>query len=291
METFAQFGVPAGKIARAAIAAVMFGAAPASAHRIEKHFSVEDHPVIVLHNSSGTVVIHSWQKPEVQVVADHASPKVEVDAEQKGNLVELKTHVLSEDLSPDDLKADYEVTVPEEAELQIHNDSGSVRVERVFGDLMFETVAADVNLERTAGNLVIKTVGGPFTCEQCAGRIEANSISGPVNLIRTESSNIRAQTSSGDILLDSDLRPNGIYYLKTYSGGILVRFSPDDSFDLSATSIYGKVENEANLKPPAHDTRHPSQRFARSLFGTYNDGKARVELSSFSGTIQIRKRE
>ena len=87
-----------------------------------------------------------------------------------------------------------------------------------------------------------------------------------------------------------DFLPNGLYVMKNYSGVIEVRFSPADSFDLSATSLQGRVFNEANLIPPAHNT-HTSPRFARSLFGSVNQGRAKVEVTSFSGTINIRKRE
>ncbi len=48
---------------------------------------------------------------------------------------------------------------------------------------------------------------------------------------------------------------------------------------------------QANLKPDPHGKTHASPRFAKGLFGTVNEGHAKVELSSFSGTIKIRKRE
>jgi hypothetical protein len=35
----------------------------------------------------------------------------------------------------------------------------------------------------------------------------------------------------------------------------------------------------------------PRSSLAKSLFGTMNDGHAKVELSSFNGTIKISKRE
>src|SRR5262249_24505197 len=101
---------------------------------------------------------------------------------------------------------------------------------------------------------------------------------------------IQAQTSSGNILLDSELRPNGYYHLKNVSGQIEMRFSPEDSFDLMAISYKGAVQNEATLKP-RHNPRHiPSDPRISSMFGTYNEGKAHVELTSFSGKIQILKR-
>src|SRR5579872_3398340 len=67
-------------------AVLLLGAfSPLYAHHLEKQFTVQSHPLITLHNPSGTVTISSWDKPEVMVVADHGSEKIEVDAEQNGD--------------------------------------------------------------------------------------------------------------------------------------------------------------------------------------------------------------
>ncbi len=263
---------------------------PAFAHRIQKHFKVASHPVLTLHNSSGKVTIRSWQKPEIQVIANHKSQKVDVGAEKKGNMVLVSTHILSDNVTPADLEVDYRITVPQETELSIHNDSGKVNVDGVLGDTTVETVAADVKLKQVTGYIMVRTIGGSFTCEQCSGRIDANSISGGIDLLSSESSNVQASTSTGNILLDSDLLPNGLYQLRNYSGHIDVLFSPSDSFDVSAISLRGKVVNDANLKQPAGSAHHLPP-FARSLFGTYNEGRARLVINSFSGTIVIRQRQ
>lgn len=262
---------------------------PAQAHHLEKHFSVKPHPVVIVHNPTGMITVNSWNKPEVLVVADNASSLVEVDALQKENLVELITHLLSESAGPDDLRADYHITVPEDAELQIHNDAGSVAVAKILGDTAVETATAGVALEDIAGYLTVKTIGGSVDCLRCTGRIEISSFSGNLHLLQDRSSHIRAQTSRGNILFDSEFLPNGTYLLKNYSGVIEVRFSPVDSFSLSAISLRGKVNNEASLIPPEHST-HSAPRFGKSMFGSFNQGRARVELSSFDGTIDIRKR-
>lgn len=275
----------------AAAAFLMLGAAsPAYAHHLVKEFTVQSHPLITVHNPSGTITISSWTKPEVMVVADHNSPKIEVDAEQVGNRVDIVTHLLAENISPEELRANYVITVPEDSELQIHNDSGAVGVSKILGDMNVETVAAGVDAQDDGGYLVVQTVGGSFECLRCSGRIEVHSISGNVRLLDDHSSNIWAQTSTGNIVLDGDFLPNGIYRLKNYSGAIKVRFSPGDSFDVSATSLYGKVDNQAKLIPPAHPNQRPP-RFARSLFGSFNRGRAKLELSSFNGTISIHKRD
>src|SRR2546422_2345072 len=57
-------------------------AVPASAHRIEKRFPVTGRPVITVHNANGRIEVKSWKKPEVVVVGNHASDRVEVDTER-----------------------------------------------------------------------------------------------------------------------------------------------------------------------------------------------------------------
>jgi DUF4097 and DUF4098 domain-containing protein YvlB len=270
-------------------------AAPAiEAHRLEKSFPVSMRPVVSVRNDNGKITVRSWQKNEVRVVAEHSSNKVEVDADQRGNRVEITTHVLSQNVTSDELKADYEISVPEETELQIKNDAGTVAVVRISGDMTVETVLADVSMEEVAGYLVVKTVSGSLVCVRCAGRIEANSISGNLRLMQPVSSNVHAQTYSGKIFFDGDFLPGGVYVLKNHRGPIEVKYTDSDSFDLRATSIYGTVDQEPSLslKPPVHDQRlSPGvKRNSNSLFGTYNSGAARVELTSFSGTISIRKR-
>jgi DUF4097 and DUF4098 domain-containing protein YvlB len=261
----------------------------ALADHIEKHFKVDAHPVITLHNPDGMVTVKAWTKPEVMVVANRSTNQVEVDAVQTGNRVDIMTHPVADGTDTSGLRADFEIRVPQDAELQIHDDSGAVSVNSVLGDMNVETVGAGVELSDAAGYLTVKTVDGGFQCERCAGRIEVSSIGGSFRLLDLRSYQVRAQTSKGNILFSGEFLPNGMYELKNYSGVIEVRFSPDDSFDMSATSLKGKVNNEAKLAPPNHP-QHFYSRFNNSLFGSFNSGRAKVELSSFDGTINILKR-
>jgi DUF4097 and DUF4098 domain-containing protein YvlB len=268
---------------------LLVGAKPASADRLVQHFKVEAHPVITIHNPNGTITVRAWTKSEVMVVANRATSQVEVDCEQNQNRIDVLTRQVSGSASPDDLRADYEISVPEDAELEIHDDSGGVNVSNVLGDMNVETIGAGVDLEDAAGYLTVKTVGGSFQCVRCAGRVEVSSISGSFRLIDMRSYNVRAQTSTGNILFTGAFLPNASYRLKNYSGVIEVRFSPADSFDLSATSLKGKVRNEAKLKLSSH--HHFLPKFGNALFGALNSGRAKVELSSFDGTINILNRD
>ena len=135
---------------------LLLGALPASADKIQRHFKVDARPVVTIHNPNGAITVRAWTKLEVMVIATRASDQVVVDAEQIGNRVDILTRQVSESASPESTRADYEISVPEDAELQIHDDSGGVNVSNVLGDMNVETIAADVDMTDVAGYLAVK---------------------------------------------------------------------------------------------------------------------------------------
>lgn len=276
------------------ILTILMLATPAAAqtHHWDKRFVVDGKPVIILRNPNGRVHVNASDRNEVLVSVQYTGSRVVIESEQADNRVEMVTHLTGpQTTSPADLRADFEITVPIEAELQVRTDSGSVVVESVHGDMSFDTVAANVSLQDVEGILVIKSVGGSLVCTRCAGRLDATSISGNLSLLQPLLNHVRLQTSSGSIRFDGDFLSRGIYVMKNYSGTIDVRFSDRNSFDVRATSLYGLVVNQAPVVPDTHRVAPPPPSMARSLVGSVNQGQARVELSSFNGTIRISKRE
>lgn len=265
-------------------------ALPAAAHRIEKRFTVDGRPVVIVRNAHGRIDVKSWKRAEVVIVGTHTSEKTEVETEQAGNRIEARTRLNGQDLTPAEMEANYEITVPEESELQVQTGSGMVIVARVYGDMTFDTVAADVQLQEVYGFIMVKSIGGSLSCTKCAGRLSVTSISGNVQLFQPQLDFARVQTTSGNILFDGELR-RGSYSLKNYSGIIEVRFSETDSFDLNASTVLGSIENMATLKPDPHGARRLAPRASNSFVGTFNEGHARLELSTYNGKIRIRPRE
>jgi DUF4097 and DUF4098 domain-containing protein YvlB len=265
-------------------------ALPASAHRIEKRFTVDGRPVVIVRNAHGRIDVKSWKRMEVVVVGTHTSEKNEVESKQIDNRIEVNTRLKGQNLTPAEMEANYEITVPEETELQIQTGSGLVIVERVYGDMTFDTVAADVQLQEVYGFLMVKTIGGSLICTRCAGRLSVTSISGNIQLFQPQLDFARVQTTSGNILFDGELR-RGSYNLKNYSGLIEIRFSETDSFDLNASTVLGSIENLATLKPDPRGARRQSPRASNAFIGTFNEGHARIELSTYNGKIRIRPRD
>lgn len=275
----------------AVMAGFMLAASPAHADRIEKHFAVQSKPKITVRNSSGRIQVKAWTKQEVQVAWTSANGKTAVETEQAGNRIEVARLMYADGAAADDSKTDFEITVPIESELSVRTDSGNVTVDSVHGDMTFDTVGANLQLSDVNGYMVVKTIDGSLVCNRCAGKLEANSISGNVQMIQPALDSVRVQTSSGNIFFDGSFLSRGIYIMKNFSGTIEVHFSSNDSFDVNASSLKGDVINQATFKPDTHGTPHAASKWGHSLFGTMNDGRAKVELSSFSGTIKILQRE
>lgn len=281
---------PATRMIFAAMALAAL-ALPASAHRVEKHFLVEGRPVVTIHNSSGRIQVNSWNKSEVMVIGDHGTNSVEVETEQAGSRIEINTRILSNSARGSELQADYQITVPEETQLTVRTDSGSIVVESVHGDLRFETLAANVSLQDTGGVLFVKTADGSFVCARCDGRLDAESVSGNVQLLEPIMDQVTVHTTAGNILFNGDFLRHGLYVLKSDMGNTDVHFGAASSFDLTANSIHGSVINQANLQPDKHGKKVNVPKYGNSLLGTVGSGNAKVELYSFSGTIKILKRD
>jgi DUF4097 and DUF4098 domain-containing protein YvlB len=266
----------------------------AAPQHFERRFAVRGRPVIVLQNvANGRIEVKSSKNSEVIVSATQASNKIGIEAEQADERVDIIATVLDNSAPANELEANFQLTVPEEAELQLRTQTGLVYVEQVMGDMTLQSVAGDIHLKEVSGYIVVRTTGGSLVCTQCAGKLDFNSVSGNAQVLQPGLTNVTLFTMSGNILFDGDFIRTGIYTMKSGKGTVEVHFSGSDSFDLKARTATGTVDNqaEAYLKPDSHGVRHIASKFTKGLFGTVGSGLAKVELSSYSGTIRILKRD
>src|SRR5215472_169759 len=262
--------------------------ARAASQRIERHYPVNGRPVVVIQNvANGRIEVKSSKNPEVVVVANVTSKKVGFAMEQAGDRVDVTASILDASAPPLDLETSLQLTVPEETELQLKTENGLIYVEQVMGDMTLESVAGDVHLKEVSGYIIVKTTGGSLVCTQCAGKLDFKSVSGGAQILQPALNAVNANTSFGNILFDGDFVRTGLYTMKSGKGLVEVRFSGNDSFDLNAQTTMGTVDNQAAayLKPDSHGMRHMASRFSKGFFGTVGQGLAKVELSSYSGTI------
>ncbi len=278
-------------------AAIFLGsAAPALAapQHFEKHFPVKGRPVVVIQNiGNGRIEVKSWQNSEVVLTGTQASDKISIESEQAGDRIGVSSNLIDTTAQPAEMEANFQLTVPEQTELQLKTQTGLILVEQVTGDMTLESVAGDVHLKEVSGYIIVTTKSGSLVCTQCIGKLNFNSISGSAQLLQPQLSNVNLFTTSGNILFDGDFIRTGLYAMRSGKGLVEVRFSTSDSFDLNAQTSTGTVDNQAAdfIKPDSHGLKHIASRYTKSFFGTIGQGLAKVELSSYSGTIRILRRD
>jgi DUF4097 and DUF4098 domain-containing protein YvlB len=268
--------------------------AVAGGQHLEKHFAVNARPVVVIHNvANGRIEVKSSKNAAVDVVVSQTSDKIGFEMEQAGDRIDVTANILDASAQPRELEASLQLTVPEETELQLKTETGLIYVEQVMGDMTLESVAGDVHLKEVSGYIIVRTTEGSLVCTQCAGKLDFKSISGSAQVLQPGLTNVSLFTTSGNILFDGDFVRTGLYTMKSGKGLVEVHFSGNDSFDLKAQTAMGTVDNQAAayLKPDSHGVKRLASKFTKGLFGTVGQGLAKVELSSYSGTIRIRKRD
>jgi len=268
--------------------------AEAANQRFEKHFAVKGRPVVCIHNiGNGRIEVKSTKNSEVIVAGTQASSKVTLETENVGDRIDVSANIVDISAQPSELEVNFQLTVPEETELELKTQTGLIYVEQVMGDMTLQSVAGDVHLKEVSGYIVVRTTNGSLVCSQCAGKLDFNSVSGSAQLLQPGLTNVTLFTTSGNILFDGDFIRTGIYTMRSGKGTVEVHFSGNDSFDLNAQTATGTVDNqaEAYLKPDSHGVKHMASKFTKGLFGTVGSGLAKVELSSYSGTIRILKRD
>jgi DUF4097 and DUF4098 domain-containing protein YvlB len=278
----------------AAVVLASSATAAAASQRTERHFGVTGRPVVVIQNvANGRIEVKSSKTQEVTVIGNQNSNKINFEMEQVGDRIDVTTSILDTSAQPLDLETSLQLTVPEETELQLKTENGLIYVEQVMGDMTLESVAGDVHLKEVSGYIIVKTTGGSLVCTQCAGKLDFNSVGGGAQILQPALTNANLRTTTGNILFDGDFIRTGLYSMKSGKGLVEVRFSGNDSFDLKAQTTMGTVDNQAAafLKPDSHGTIHRGLKSFRALVGTVGAGLAKVELSSYSGTIRILKRD
>src|SRR5574338_89103 len=215
---------------------------------------------------------------------------------------------------------DFRITAPPQTRIRVKSISGDIQVAKWKGDLALETISGDLKVESggrislaktmsgdvnisgvTAEDpLVVQSMNGTVTIQGVKARfLDVNSVSGDLVLKNVSCERAELQTLSGNIEYAGALQRNGRYELKAHSGDIRLAVSGDTGFDVDANSFSGDIRSDLPIKNEAADEQGGERVYAggvrvnlprRAVFrGTYKDGSATVELTTFSGDIVIIK--
>jgi DUF4097 and DUF4098 domain-containing protein YvlB len=272
---------------------------------------------IVVTRTSGTSATVEVVKTARGATADEARAVlslVTVDISERGSRAEIRTRYPNQDQLREQNRRNVHVDVainiaaPQNARLILKSISGNLNVTDITGGLTLETVSGTVKIANAGrvsaaksisgdvevidtkidGQLEAGTISGSVRLRHVSARgLTLNSVSGNVNIEDVTCERVGAQTISGNVLLAGDLQPNGRYELNSHSGNVRVALSGNTGFQVEATSFSGTITTDLPLTVQGTQTMNRRQ---RGLRGTYGNGSAMLDLTTFSGSVVITKR-
>ncbi len=252
---------------------------------------------------SGKIRVTGWDRPDVKVSAsiesgilrfDANSSRVSLSVEESDDSGRHRRHDVGD--------ARYDVSVPRgsrlileavsgdiiavgsQGEIEATSVSGDVDVANGVREVSAEAVSGSVHAAHINGNLRAETVSGDVRVESVTGNVQATSVSGNVRLVGAQSTDVRTETVSGDIVYSGSIDAGGKYSFESHSGTLRLNIPKGAGARFSIETFSGDVSTDFPVTVVPVGTGR--RRDGRMDFTT-GDGRARVTAQTFSGQIVI----
>jgi DUF4097 and DUF4098 domain-containing protein YvlB len=238
---------------------------------------------------------------------------VTVDVMERAGRVELKTRYPNgSGRRSVNVSVDYIVTAPAGTRVSASSISGNVKISDIKGDITASTISGDlrisgagridtahsisgtieINEAKTDGGIDASTISGDVRLHHItARRLNGGTVSGDVHLEDVAADTIGAHTMNGEIIFSGTLARRGRYEFKTHSGDVRLTLAGGTGFEVDANTFSGDIRSD--LPITTHGTTDASGRrgpHRSQMQGTFGDGSAVLNISTFSGSIVIGKK-
>jgi hypothetical protein len=248
-----------------------------------------------LQNIAGTVQVRATRRAEIRIHVEYDRARIEIDASPSG--VSVRTVPRR-----NGGEAAYTVEVPVNTPLRLNGVSSDIDAQGVCGEAELQSVSGDVKLACAEGNVSVTSVSGDVWLSDARGRVEisstsgnvtvqgaradvaAHSVSGDVQLDRIEGQEVTAETVSGEVSFAGPIRDGGRYRFQSHSGDVTLRSEGALNATISVSTFSGDLESDFPVTLARGGRLRP-----REFEFTVGTGSARLQLSSFSGTIYLRR--
>ena len=258
-------------------------------------FAVRQGQRLEVNNFGGSITVSAWNEDRVRVVASGAGDPFQVES---GSIsIEVTT---SEGRYGGPGESDLTISVPAWMALELSGNEVDISVRGLRSGVQANTVDGRIVIDGGEGNVEANSVEGDVTISNVRGRVQLNTVEGAVTLTNITGSALEASTVDGDIemtgiavpdvsanTVDGDiswsgaLAPTGTYHFATHDGDLLLRLPGEPDATVSVDTYEGALESDWPV------TLNRTQR--RRMTFTLGAGRARLELSSFDGTISLKR--
>lgn len=176
------------------------------------------------------------------------------------------------------------VTVPADCPVTLNLVTANAVVTGMTGRVSVKTASGGVTLDGVTGSIDANTATGSIEAQGLGGSMRFNSVSGDLALARGLVHRLNAQTVSGRITTDVELRDTADVQIRTVSGEVTMRLPRSTSAKVALASVGGRID--AGFDGLERDERA----VGKALTGTLGGGAASLNVNSVSGAITLLSR-
>ena len=281
----------------------------------ELHLANISGDIVITRGGGSEAVVEIIKTPRARSAAEAREMLglVAVDVSERDNRADIRVHYpRGDDMRRNnrrsfDVNVAFNVAVPEATRVLAHSVSGNISARDIKGDVVLKSVSGTVRLANGAGISEAESISGNIevTDTEMNGGLTASSASGTIVVRRVKARQLRLNSVSGDVLMDSidcprvdaqtvsgevkfagTLPRNSRLELGSHSGDVHVAVG-GGGFEVEATSFSGSVRSDFTFTSGEPES---GRRRGRSLRGVHGDGSSVLELTTFSGSIVLSKR-
>ena len=273
------------------------GAPRQAAPQTDETIAVQRGARLAVNNFAGEVVIRTWDKDSLHVVARH-QPRTTVSIRPGSASVSISS---SGHMGP--ASVDYEITAPAWMPIRIEGTYNFVSVEGAQAEVYASTVRGDVIIKGGTGVVTAKSVEGEVQVEGARGKVNvssvnekvriadttgditAESVNGGIAMTGIDSKSVDASSVNGTITYEGKLADGGHYNFGTHNGDVVLGLPDNVNATFTIRTFQGSISTEFPLD--GYNPREAQR--GRRVTGTVGTGSADVSLETFGGGIRLRK--
>jgi len=269
-----------------------------TAPRTDETVAVQRGARLNVNNFAGEVIVHTWDKDSVHIVARH-QPRTRVSVRPLSSSVAIS----SSGYMGAPGSVDYDITAPAWMPIRIEGTYNFVTIEGAQAEVYASTVRGDVIVKGGSGVVTAKSVEGEVDVDGARGKINvssvnekikitntsgdinAESVNGGITMTGIDSKSVDASTVNGTITFEGKLADGGHYAFGTHNGDLALGIPENSNATFTIRTYRGSVSTDFTLDGY---NRGEAQR-GRRIVATLGNGSADVSLETFGGGIRLRK--
>lgn len=253
---------------------------------------------LAINNFAGEVIVRTWDKDAVRVVARHQTrTTVRIRPGSAGLSISA-----SGSHGPQG-SVDYEITAPAWMPVRVEGTYNFVTIDGAQAEVFANTVRGDVIIKGGTGVITAKSVEGEVQVDGARGKVNvssvnekvritnttgditAESVNGGITMTGIDSKSVEASSVNGTIVYEGKLADGGHYSFGTHNGDVVLGLPENANATFTVRTFNGSFSSEFTLE----GYNRGDARGGRRLTATLGNGSADVSLESFGGSIRLRK--